>query len=368
MFLRPWIVLLFLNMGFADTNSDKYQLKALQDKMEYFYMDPQESIAKEIISDLNNLKVIDNYYYIITPLAEKYPDKILQWLNEANIDIHDNFVITVCLNIAGLQSEALVLAKKANLSSKYISLAEHPLKPIKDMPYSFEGYIYYLFNEFVITGDIEYIKKMISVFDLSEEDIDEPDIIENLRKDATTVLSHLTYMHDKVYKFCKEEVKSSQKKSKTILTKLLSDLDKIQKGLKGRISITDDPNFENTWYNTPIMTGPKCSDVVTFPSSENKIIKVFVIFSGFDLDKDSCANLTYDIEFYNSKKIKIASYQDLVAIKRKLYSHFFYQLSEDVIGFGSIRDPSDERKDLFPPGIYSIKVTLKDQISKKVLN
>lgn len=352
-------------MGFANSDNDEYKLESLQQKMDYFYMDPQESIAKEIILELSQLENLDNFCIAFSVLAAKYPDKILKWVDEAKIDFHKHSILLTSLHIAGLQSQAIELAKKEKFPPEEIIPLERSLIEIKNMPYSFYGFSHWMFSEFIVTGDIEYVKNIINVFDLSDKDIEEPDKIKDIHKEAKTILKHLIFMHNRIYQFCKEEVKSSQKKSKAILVELLSDLDK---GLKGTISISDDPNYEKNWYTLPVMAGPKCRDAITFPyPPRNKPIKIFIIFNGFELDKDSCADLTYDYEIFNSKKVKIASAQDLLAIKRKIYSRFFYQLAEEVPTFTCINNTSNEKKGTFSPGIYVVKVILKDQISKKSL-
>lgn len=199
-------------------------------------------------------------------------------MNNANIDFNRYPKMIHALHFANLQSEAISLAKKENWPVNKILQISSICPSAMSIPCTFPCFITWMASEFHITGNIEYIKTFLQIFEIQKKDLDNQEELKSEIEKAKNILKHLMYAHDRVYKFCKEEVKSSQKESKAILVELLTDLDKSQNDLKGIILISDDPNFEQNWYNSPIMTGPKCTNITTFRyPGENKKIKSIMV-------------------------------------------------------------------------------------------
>ncbi len=368
--------LLALNIfGFANTKNNDFKSQLLEQKIEYFYSNPHQAIAKEIIQEISETDQINNFFYLFVALAQKYPCEIVKWIKRAHIDLKKHPTMINALHFAGLQSEAILLAQKEQWPiDKQLQLRK-PCPPTISIPREFPGLTIWMPCQFYITGNIDYIKKIIDVFEIKDQSE-----LKKLIDEAKYILINLMFKHDKIYQLCKKEVKSRAIKSKTILNELLSNLHNThsniipeQQGkLKAMITISDDPDFEKLWSTMPIISSPKCTNISSIPfPSENKTIKIFLLFSGIKLDKDSYANVTYDLKITNPKSIKIAELHDLQAAKRIFLSRFFYQLADVIPSFDFTIERTDqeqEQENVCIPGIYNINIILKDHNANKTLN
>lgn len=345
----------------------------LIEKAEFFYLDSDPDIAKQIIKESLELKCIDKAFFFFVALAKEYPKEMIKWLTEAQVKFEQYPSLIHALHLGGLQKEAIQLALNAKWHGQKISSLGNKVQPFLDIPIGFPGSIPCMCSHFYVSGDAIYAKKIIDILELTEEQIKSPKELKELKEQAKAMLQMLIFKHDRIYQLCLEEVKVRKEETRIVLSQLLEDLHQAHRKafptknemLNGMILTTDDLSFEEQWEIMPAMEGPFFYQVSSIPYPEKeKIIKIIVLFNGCELDKDLNAYVTYDMEIFGPKGTKIGDCHDALALKRKIPNRFFSQKADQPMALAFQIDEEDEDD---PVGIYHIKAIIKDHIGKKDL-
>lgn len=356
---------------FAETDK---QGQLLTEKMEFFYLDPNPTIVKQIIKESLALKCIDNFFYLFVALAKEHPKEVIKWLTEAQVKFEQHPVLIHALSYGGLQAEAAYLALQAHWDAQKIMSLGNEIQPFLNIPMGFPGSISCMCCHFYVSGDARYGKKVIDILELTQHQINDPEELKELKEHAKAVLQMLIFKHDQIYQLCLEEVKIRKGETQAILSRLLEDLHQghkkafpVRNGmLNGMIVTTDESSFEKEWENLPVMEGPLLKQVSSVPYPEkDKIIKILILFNGCELDKDLNGYVTYDMEIFDPRGTKMSDFHDIPALKRKIPSRFFSQKADQPIAL-LFTDEGDDDDDC-PSGVYTIKAVLRDHIGKKDL-
>lgn len=372
--LKILVLFLFFSTACFAEKDDKQLL--LADQIEFFYLEPTPIAAQEIIKAVKNLN-INHYIGVFTALARYYPKEIVNWIKDAGIRFEGNPHLIDALYMGGLQGEAIHLAVKAHLPTQKIMSFGNKIQSFLAIPVNFFGSVQYMCSHFYISGDARYGKRIIDVLELSPKQMENPEELKELKNQAKLVLQELIFKHDRIYCLCLEEAKTRKGFSQTVLSELLEEQHQAQKKafstkngtLSGMIAITDNINFEEQWENLPVMDGPLLQLVSSMPypdtPEKNKTLRILILFTGYELDKDLNADLTYDMEIFDPSGDKIVDLHDLAALKRKVPSRFFSQKVDQPMILEIKFDENDSETN--PAGMFVINATLKDHISQKKL-
>ena len=98
------LIILFLLISisiscFAEKSINNPNL--FMDKIEFFYIDSNPTVAKEIIKEVVDFNYIDNLGGVITAFAREYPNEIVKWISDNHIKFEEhpsviNALETVC--------------------------------------------------------------------------------------------------------------------------------------------------------------------------------------------------------------------------------------------------------------------------------
>ena len=357
---------------FAETDK-KDQL--LLEKIEFFYLDSNPITAQQIIKDSLDLKCIDNFFYFFVALAKEHPKEVIKWLADAQVKFEQHPALIEALHLGGLEGEAVQLALKAHWHAQKIMPLGNKVQPFLNVPVGFPGSIPCMCSHFYVSGDARDGKKIIDILELTQQQVKNPEELKELKEQVKAVLQVLVFKHDRIYRLCLQEAKTRKGDVQVALNRILQELHEWhkkpfskQEGIfKAVIVATDDLNFEKEWENLPAMDGPFCKAISSIPYPRNNTaVKIFILFTGCELDKDLNAHVTYDMEIFDPQGSKIGESHNAPAIQRKLPSRFFFQKADHSAGL--VFDASDEKdEDPYSPGTYIIKATLKDHIGKKDL-
>lgn len=371
-------LVIFSTACFAEETQKDFRPQFLREKIEFFYLDPNPTAAKEIIQDAKNLRWLEGFPGVFTAFARHYPNEIVNWAQQAEVSFEQHPHLIEALYMGGLQGEAIQLGLKAQLPAQTIlSFGSRP-RSFLTAPVNFSGSIQYLCCHFFISGDARYGKRIIDVLELTPRQVANPDELKELKNQAKTVLQELIFKHDRIYHLCIEEAKTRTGYSQAVLNQLLDQQHRAQKEafstqnglLSAVIVITDDTSFEEQWANLPAMEGPIHRSISSIPypdtPEETKIIRIYLIFNGYELDKDLNAHLTYDMEILDPTGAKIVDFHDLPALKRKVPGRFFLQMADQPMALAFEADGSQANENN-PTGTCIINATLQDHLSKKNL-
>lgn len=349
----------------------------LEEKINFFYLDPTPTAAKGIINEVNRYDNLESFLGIFTALSRYYPKEILNWINEAKISFEHHPRLIDALYMGGLQGEAIQLALQIQLPAQKILSFGNQVQSFLTIPVNFLGSVQYMCSHFYISGDARYGKRIIDALEVTSNEMANPKELKELKIQAQAILKELIFNHEKIYHLCLEESKSRKGFSRDILNELLTaQLEEQKKAfpnqngiLSGMILTTDNTDFENQWEHLLTMEGPVFNKVSSMPypntPQENKTIRVLILFNGYELDTDLNAHLSYDLEILDPKGDKVADFHNLSALKRKIPSRFFSQKADQPIIFSITSTEKDEDPCL--PGIFTINAVLKDHIAKKDL-
>ena len=376
--LKLIVIFLILSTAcFSEQEEKNFRYQLLQEKIEFFYLDPTPTTAKEIIQKAKDLNRIDSLLGVVTAFARYYPKEIVTWIKETEINFEQHPHLIDALYMGGLRGEAIQLALKAQLPVQKILSFGGQIQSFLTIPVDFVGSVQYMCCHFYISGDARYGQRIIDVLELTLKQIANLKELEELKNQAKAVLRELIFKHDKIYQLCLQEVKTRKGYSQTVLNQLLNEQHQAQKKespsknetLNGMIVTTDNMSFEEQWENLPAMEGPgiKLVSSIPYPDTpeKNTTIRIFIVFSGYELDKDLNAYLTYDMEISDPQGAKIADFHDLPALKKKVPSRFFSQKTGQPVVIAIEAD--ENNNDPTPPGTFIIHATLKDHIAKKDL-
>lgn len=371
------LFVVFSTVCFAEQASKDFSHQFLMQKVEFFYLNPTPTIAKEIIKESKDLNCLDGFLGIFTAFARYYPQEIVHWLEEAEISFEQQPHLIEALYMGGLQREAIQLALKAHLPvQKVMSFGSKP-QSFLTIPIDFLGSVQYMCSHFYIFGDARYGKRIIDVLELTPKQMANLEELKELKNQAKVVLQELIFKHERIYHLCLEEVKARKGSSQVVLNQLLDEQHQAQKKtfsaqngmLSGTILTTDDTSFEEQWEKLPAMEGPlfKLVSSIPYPDTpeKNKTIRILILFNGYELDKDLNAHLTYDMEILDPKGDKIVDFHDLPALKRKVPSRFYSQKADQPMALAIEADENDD--EINPSGTFIINAILKDHIAKKDL-
>lgn len=365
-------LLLIFNFIFAYENLNE----EIPEKIEFFYVDPNPTLAEEIIQEITHQDKLREYFFFFAALAKQHPHQIISWLSKANVDIKKNPSILKALQLGGLNGDALQLAQKANLPAKEFMPLANKTFPLLNAHIDIPGYVTCMCTHFSVSGDIRYIKKLIDLFEIKYPDVN---LLTELQEEAKTRLFSLMFRHDKAYRLCLEEMHNKTGNAKAVLINLHEELQRLlaknpfseSNGLfAGQLLITDDIDFEKAWENLPLESGSSTRFLtsISYPQ-ENKKISIYLLMTGFDLSAGLDADLTYDLEIIGPDGTQMANLHKMEALKRKLPSRFFIQRSTQPITIElKVVDDEEAQENTVLAGSYKIKAVLRDNISSKTLN
>lgn len=206
------MLLAFLPCVFAQSNITPQEMREV---VMYYYQKPQPDklliIVRMILNEVEVNKDTTRYATIkhfISAVAHKDP-LFLAKLKSLDIDLTDS----------ASQILALILEEANNFRSS------QPILP--------EG-LDLLWSEFTATGDVEPVKKIISIFDRAEDQIN-PSLIQA----AKMSLSVGALMHQRVHDIIREAYRSSQGIMKESLLEVLKNVDTQKRGYAGRYGYSD---------------------------------------------------------------------------------------------------------------------------------
>jgi hypothetical protein len=368
-------------LGFAQSKQKDLNTQPLSEKIEFFYLNHEPLIAKQIIREIADLNALDNYFYFFVALAKEHPKQLIEWFSEAQVSIEKHPKLIHALHFGGLKGEAIRLAQKANWSTNKILSLGSDIPTFLLMPVAFPGYIPCMCSHFVATGDVRYVKRIIDALETSPILIKDPNELKELKEEAKQKLTSFVFKHDKVYRLCLEEAKTRKGEVAAFLNKLLDELHQSNKNnfkqqqdgmFNGFIFVTEDSYFEEQWEGLPIMSTPVCKQTEAIPyPRENKMIRVFTMFNGMELDKDLNGYVTYDIEIIDPKGNKMSGFHNMHGIHRKVPSRFLLQKADQSVTFEFCPNDKDSKKGkqkIVFSGTYTINAHLKDHVSRKDLN
>ncbi|HSX03243.1 MAG TPA: hypothetical protein VLG76_00775 [Rhabdochlamydiaceae bacterium] len=370
----------FLSLSFVCFSQQvkkDFKRQFLEEKIEFFYIEPTPAAAKQIIKEAKELNCMEDLLGIFAAFAKYYPKEIVNWMKENEICLEHCPRLIEALYMGGLQGESIDLAVNANWPAHKIMSLGNKVQSFLTIPLNFVGSVQYMCSYFYVSGDVRYGKRIIDVLELTPEQMKKNEELDELKRVAKTVLKELIFKHDKIYRLCLEEVKLRKGYSRTVLTELLDEQYEAQKKafphqngmLSGMIITTDDTSFEEQWENLPVMEGPffKLVSSVSYPDTpdKNKTIRIFIVFNGYELDEDLNAFLTYDLEILDPKGTKVVDFHALPALKRKMPSRLLSQLADQPTYFAIECGETDDGID--SSGIFLINATLKDHVAHKDL-
>ena len=323
---------------------------------------------------------LDNFCFFFTALAKEYPKELIGWFTAAEVSIEKHPILIDALRFGGLRGEAIRLAQKANWPAKKILSIGTPVGSFLTVSVELPDFIPCMGSHFVATGDVRYVRRIIDALETRPTSMKDPNQLKELKELAQKHLADLIFKHDKVYRLCLEEAKIRKGEVAAFLNRLIDELHQAQKNgfpkpqpglFNGFVFVTEDSHFEKQWDSLPIMGAPICRQIRAIPyPRKNKIINVFIMFNGMELDNDLNGDVIFDLEIVDPKGNKMSEFHDLQAINRKIPSRFFLQKADQPVTFELCPDDWDlkkgEQKTLFP-GIYTFNAHLKDQISGKDL-
>lgn len=367
---------------FSDSRERPLQSRAIDGRLEFFYLYHEPEAAIDIIKQTAILGEFDYRFYFYEALFNKYPQEGLNWMKAAQIRIEAHPPLIYALWRAGLQEEALYQAQKAGWPiKKYLGLTNSP-KTAFELPIDSE-YLHCMCDYFFVTGDTIYIQKIIDVLGLIPDKASASLDLKELKEGAKYYLRLLMFHHDLAYQQCLKECQRLSGEARRLLEEAMEKHEDFVKRasfpihngmLNGDILITDSATFEEEWNALPVDSGPigKAITTVTYPK-DDKPIKIIPLFSGFALDSELNGYVTYDTDIYDPEGNRIYSSKDKLGLRRKIPSRFLVQAAADrkEITFEVIKSQAEMLKTSqdpqFATGVYEIQVTIKDHIGKKEL-
>jgi hypothetical protein len=125
----------------------------------------------------------------------------------------------------------------------------------------------------------------------------------------------------------------------------------------GSLIVTSDLDWQKKW-NTPVEVTPEWHTVTTVKQGQEVVILTF--FSNPKLNDERLANISCDIKVIQPDGVVASNHPDLVCFRGEIKgSTYNIYLAEPVMNF--IGEPTD------PIGMWTVEVTLKDNIRKVVL-
>jgi len=343
------------------------------DKIEFFYIDSNPTVAKEIIKEAADFNWIENISGVIAAFAREYPKEIVKWISDNHIKFEEHPSMINALYLGGMQEEAFQLALKAHLPAQEILPLGNKARSFLDISANFSGAVQYMCSHFYISGDVRYGKKIIDILEFTSSQVKTSEELKNLKEEAEIVLRDLVFKHDRIYQLLLNESKIRKGSAQATLNLILEDLHQQQKKclvneenlFKGMILVTDNGDFEKQWWDLPVMSGSfgKAISSIPYPKQET-IVMSYILFTGCELDKGLNAHVTYDAEIYEPQGTKISECHYAPAIQCKIPSRFLVQKADQPIGL-KFEACSEKDEEAYLPGTYTIKVSLKDHISKK---
>jgi hypothetical protein len=367
--MKIYNYLLFLIVScvscFAETNT---QSPSFVGEVEFFYFNRSPETAKKIIKKLVELKQVDDCFYFFIALAKEHPKEIVGWLCDSHIKFSQHPRLIHALHLAGLQEKAIELAVKERWSEQKIASLRTKTEPLLHASFNLPGFIPCMCSHFYVSGDVRYIKRMIDILDIAPKQVKNPKELESLQKQAELTLQTLLCQHERVYQFCLKEAKVRKGASQAVLSHLLQELHEAhyrafpsRNGmLNGIVVTTDEASLRTQSSTSPAMAGASVRQISSIPyPKQKKDLILFVLFNGYELDKDLNAHVTYDLEIIDPLGKKMGDFHDLPALKGKIPSRFLSQRSDQPIMLSF--------EDADPAGVYKIQATIKDLVGKREL-
>ncbi|NGX51270.1 MAG: hypothetical protein K1060chlam2_01135 [Chlamydiae bacterium] len=345
----------------------------LIDKIEFYYVNPSPKAAKQIIKEASDLSCIDYLSGVITALAKKYPKEIVKWITDSGVKFEEHPVLIHSLHLGGVQNDPIQLALRAHWPVKELLSLADKARPFLDIPANFLGAAQYMSNHFFITGDVRYVNKIIDIMEFTPIELRNSEETQLLKEEAKFILRDLVFKHHHIYQLLLAEAKTREGEAQDTLKGIIEELHQLhthslsheEKMFKGIILVTDNSDFDRQWEELPVKRGPFGKSISSIPYPIKEItVRIHLLFTGYELDRDLNAHVTCDVEMFNPQGAKISERHNIPAVLRRLPSRFFVQKIEQPMGL-TFEAYDENSEDIYLPGTYTIEATLTDHISQK---
>lgn len=311
------------------------------------------------------------YYYL-----DKTPDKVgefLGWLTKSKGTLDDNAAETLKGFLAEIFAQnpprvgEWTNASTFNYSGKLREIIDYAQKPpvaLQDQKIKTAADIERIWGAFFASGDDLYLKKIVDVLDPSYPLEGGEDAAKAMRNTAALSLGSAMTRHEAVERFLVHESEARTGKTADELKQIVSNVRKQREAHAF-------PNKDGEFSAILFISDPQIIKQQLSQASRDEVIHikemdqvkkddtrtVVIIFAGQQLSADYKANVTYDLQLTDPDGKIYTDLKDLEGIKSKVPTRFrtFYNLAAPFIHF--------DKKDT--PGVYKVKVTLKDNIGHK---
>ncbi len=289
----------------------------------------------------------------LSVIFDAHQDKVAGWMKDAKFSPKAKEVVASALWLSG-NKPALIGAESPKGTAP--KLAAKDVKTVTDLDV--------MWAAFFATGNDLYIKKIIGVLDEKKSLTGNQETDATTRNAAAWSLSSNAMQHELVNRTLARETNARTGQVKSTLEKIAEDI---------RTKVTPFPNKDGSFSATLIPTSVENVKAFETPGAENMQITektqvkpgdpvaLIIVFSGMELDKDLNADVTYDMNVLgpDGKPYDNFAEKNLEALKTRLPSRFrvFHNGYYPVVKFA----------DKDTPGKYTVKVSVRDNVSKKVL-
>lgn len=339
-----------------------------EDWLTYFYLEKDSAQIVESLRDMAQEGALDAGPQE-APLASFFsevfrasPQQAAGWIEAAQLDAGKRKPLIKALWLAGLQYEAVKLARLDAWPQADLEKLRRPPPDRFGFRISDPSHLDMMWAAFVATGDERFVLRVIDVLDypVAPGEAGMPAL--TLRGSARWSLASNAFLHELVLRACRAEAARRGGLAREVLLGILEEVPRKAHAFPGRdgefsalLFVTDDLEFRARWAATPIADAPDVGAVSRLPRGREA--EVELVFTGMGLDPGLNAEVLWDLTVLRPDGATYAEFKDMPGLRGRRPTRYMVTLAETAVRIAF--DPPD------PAGVYTVKAVARDRVGKR---
>lgn len=339
-----------------------------EDWLTYYYLEKDTSQIVESLRDMAQEGALDAgpqeapVASFFSEVFRASPQLAAGWIEAAQLDADDRKPLIKALWLAGLEDEAVKLARLDQWPKADLEKLRKPPPDRYAFRISDPSHLDMMWAAFMASGDTRYVIRVIDVLDypVAPGEAGTPALL--LRGSARWSLASNALQHEMVLRACRDEAARRSGPAREILLGVLEEVPHKVQSFPGRdgefsalLFVTDDLNFRGRWAALPITDAPDVSTVSRLPRGREAELEL--VFTGMGLDSGLNAEVTWDVTVLRPDGTAYAEFKDLPALRGRRPTRYMVTLAEAAVRISF--DPPD------PAGVYTVRATVRDRVGNR---
>jgi hypothetical protein len=336
-----------------------------EDWFTYYYLDRDTSRVAEALRELGQEGALAPgpqeapLAAFFAELFRANPGQALGWIEAAKLDAVRRKPLIKALWLAGLQYEAVKLARLDRWPAGEREKLRRPPPDRFAFRISDTSHLDMMWAAFMATGDARYVVRVVDVLEqpVAEGEAGLPGLL--LRSAARFSLAANVYRHELAHRALRAEAERRTGLAREVLAGILEEVPAGAQSFPARdgefsalLFVTDDPDFRRRWAELPAEEVPGVEPVTR--TLRGREVEVELVFTGAGLDADLAGEVLWDLAILRPDGTAYGEFKDLQGFRGRRPSRYMVSLAEVAVRISF--DPPD------PPGIYVLKAVVRDRV------